>query len=101
MKTKFPAAWFLFALLAVAGLMVLPAFSHVPQYTVPGGGGAPVPDHWDMTSFPVVWQVNTNAGANISGDRNVGEVMQASFNTWLSAPNAALQATRGSDTGDA
>src|SRR5438105_2186088 len=100
MKTRFPAGWFLLGLVIAAGLCVAPAFSHVPQYSVPTGGGAPVPDHWDMSSFPVVWQVNTSVGSNISGASSVSDVMDASFASWLNAPNAAIHATRGSDTGD-
>ncbi len=85
------------ALLSAALLCVAPAFSHLPQYSVPNGGGAPVMDHWDMTS-PVMWQLNPNTGSNITGGGTVGNIMDASFGTWSSAPNAALRVARGADT---
>jgi len=87
-------------LLAVAFLLVMPAFPWLAQFTPPSGGGAPAADHWDFSAFPVVWNLNPQKGSNITGGRAVADVMQASFNTWQAAPNAALPVTRGSDVGD-
>jgi hypothetical protein len=88
------------ALIALASISVRPAFSGLAQFTNPAGGGAAAPDHWDFTAFTVVWQLNPATGSNISGGRSVGEVMQTSFDTWLAAPNAVLQVSRGADLGD-
>lgn len=87
-----------FALLvAVAAMvMVAPGYSYLPNYTSSNSG--PQPDHWDFSAFPVQWNLNPATGSNISGARSVADVMTAAFNTWLSAPNTALQASRGPDS---
>jgi len=87
-------------LVVLAVVAVLPAFSGLTQFTNPAGGGTPSPDHWDFTAFPVVWQINPATGSNITGNRAVTDVITASFNTWLSAPNLALQVSRGGDLSD-
>jgi len=88
-----------FALLTLAaGVLLLgtPAFSYLPDFTTPG----PQMDHWDFGAFPVTWNLNPSAGSNLdtSSGRTVADVMQASFNTWTSAPNAVVSVTRGADT---
>ena len=75
-----------------------PALSYLPQYTRPPGGGNPAIDHWDFSNFAVVWNLNPARNSNIQGGRSTADAIQASFNTWLSAPNAAVQVTRGADT---
>ncbi len=90
-------------LLAIAGLLgavlaPLPTYSYLLNLTVPMGGGAPQPDRWDFSSFPVVWNINPSHGSNIQGSRSVVDVIQASFNTWISAPNATLRVSRGADS---
>jgi Matrixin len=86
------------AVLTTAGLLVLPAHTYVFNYTVPSTGGDPQLDHWDFTAFPVVWNLNPSSGTNISGSRSITQVMEASFATWESAPNAAINASRGTDS---
>jgi hypothetical protein len=71
---------------------VAPAFSWLSQFT--GAGNA---DHWDFStgSFAVAWNLNPRTGSNITGGRNVHDVIAASFATWQAAPNAALSVTEG------
>ena len=86
------------ALVAAAAWMSVPAASWLVDYTVPSGGGAPQPDHWDFSAFPVQWNLNPSTGANITGTGTVASVIQSSFNTWTSAPGASVQISRGTDT---
>ncbi len=73
-----------------AGLLIsVPALSFVPNLT------SGQPDHWDFGAFPVTWNLNSGTGKNITGSVSVQQVITASFNTWLSAPNAALQVSQG------
>jgi hypothetical protein len=88
------------ALITLAAISVRPAFSGLAQFTNPAGGGTASPDHWDFSAFSVSWQLNPATGGNISGNRAVADVVQASFNTWLAAPNTVLQVSRGGDLGD-
>src|SRR2546423_1997693 len=84
-----------FSLLALAaGLLVaVPAFSFLPQLT------SSQPDHWSLTAFAVQWNLNpTTSGAKISGSQSVAQAMQASFDSWATAPNTALSISRGPDS---
>jgi hypothetical protein len=90
-----------FMLLLLAGMAALllvaaPGFSFLPDFTAPG----PQADHWDFSAFQVQWNLNPATGSNIAapGGRAVSDVMQAAFNTWSSAPNAAVAVTRGPDS---
>ncbi len=86
-----------FLLMGAIGIVLsIPAFSYLPMFT--RGGGVAQPDHWDFGAFPVVWTINPATGTNISGTRAVADVVQASFNTWTSAPNTAIALSRGPDT---
>ncbi len=78
-------------LAALAVLLAWPGFGYLPDYSTPG----PQPDHWNFAGFAVTWNLNPATGSNISGNRAVADVMQAAFNTWLSAPNAAIAVARG------
>jgi len=81
-----------FSLAAIAVLLsAAPAFSYLPDFT------GQQPDHWDFAAFPVTWNLNPAKGNNISGSTSVASVMQTAFNTWLSAPNTALNVSRGAD----
>jgi len=87
-----------FAVLFMLGgivLCALPAISHLAGYSK-SNSGLPVRDHWRV-GFPIQWNLNLKTGNNIQGSRNVAQVIQASFQTWLQAPNAALNASRGPD----
>ncbi len=82
------------ALLAGALLLSAPAFSYLPEFTgLPNFKGTPQPDRWDFSSkgFPVQWNLNPSVGSNVQGSATVATVIATSFNTWLNAPNAALQ----------
>ena len=80
-------------LTAASVIFVAPAYSFLPLLT------SSKPDHWSLAAFSVQWNLNPSTkGAKISGDRTVAEVMQASFNTWTSAPNTDLAITRGTDS---
>ncbi len=81
------------ALVALAVLLSAPAYSYLPSLTKPG----PSPDHWDFAAFPVTWSLNPATGNNISAGTDVHGIIAAAFNTWTSAPNAALAITEGSD----
>lgn len=78
-------------------VIAIPAFSYLPMYTR-STSGTPQPDHWNFTAFPVTWSLNTNIGSNVDNPTAAVSVIQASFNTWLSAPNTAIQVSRGSDS---
>ena len=74
-------------------LLAVPAFSFLPELT------SSQPDHWSLTAFAVQWNLNPNiSGAKISGSQSVAQVMQASFDTWATAPNTALSIAPGSDS---
>src|SRR5947207_13568555 len=78
--------------LAVSLLIAVPAFSFLPQLT------SSQPDHWSPTEFPIQWDLNpSTSGAHISGSQSVAQVMQASFDTWTSAPNTTVLLLRGPD----
>jgi hypothetical protein len=92
------AALVLLAIACVAVLLVAPAASWLPQYTTPAAGGTPLPDHWDLSAFQLQWNLNPSTGSNITGTRAVGDVMQASFDTWTAAPGTALSISHGNDS---
>ena len=90
--TKLIRAIIFAALVLALGLFaVSPAFSWLPQFT----GSSSNVDRWDFTAFPVTWNVNPSTGANIQGSRDVHAVIAASFQTWTSAPNTALNVSEG------
>ena len=79
--------------LAASLLLAVPAFSFLPQLT------SSQPDHWSLTAFAVQWNLNpSTTGAKISGSQSVAQVMQASFDTWATAPNTTLSISRGPDS---
>ncbi|OLB23714.1 MAG: hypothetical protein AUH15_02715 [Acidobacteriales bacterium 13_2_20CM_55_8] len=79
--------------LAAALLVAVPAFSFLPQLT------SSQPDHWSLTAFAVQWNLNpSTSGAKISGSQSVAQVMQASFDSWATAPHTALSISRGPDS---
>ena len=97
MTRPVPGMWYALLLLAAVGGMLLagtPGFSYLPNFTTPG----PQMDHWNLGAFPVTWNLNPAKNDNIKGSRSVADVMQTAFNTWTSAPNAALAVTRGPDS---
>ncbi len=53
-----------------------------------------VRNHW-ATTFPIRWNLNPETHSNIKGSRSVTDVIQASFQTWLQAPNTTLSISRG------
>jgi hypothetical protein len=55
-------------------------------------------DRW--TTLPVAWRVNTRTNSNIQGTRPITDVITASFNTWMAAPNTAVRAVDGGTTDD-
>lgn len=82
----------LLLVLLVSLLAVAPAFAWLPELT---GSTNPAVDHWNFNGFPVMWNLNPQTGSNIQGSRTVHDVMAASFATWLSAPNAAINVSEG------
>src|SRR5262249_13751543 len=42
---------------------------------------------------PITWQMTTTLGSNISGSREVGDVIRQSFKTWSSIPTALISFT--------
>ena len=71
--------------------IAVPAFSWLPQFT----GSSSNIDRWDFNSFPVTWNLNSATKTNITGNRNVHDVIATSFATWKGAPNAALAISEG------
>src|SRR5438874_7226373 len=86
----------LFAVAAIAILLSLPAFSYLPELTK----STQTPLHWDFATAAPVWQINTSTQSNVAntGQRSVEAVIQDSFSTWVSAPNAVLQISEGATT---
>jgi Matrixin len=81
------------AVLSAVVFVGQPASSHLAGYSR-SNTGMTVRNHWG-TSFPIRWNINPNTGENIKGSGNVADVIQASFQTWLQAPNTTLSASRG------
>ena len=87
----------LIGLVALVVLVSAPfASSHLNSYS--RAAGAPQQDHWPQSS-QIIWNINPAHGSNITGNRSVQDVISAAFNTWVSAPNAALNVVRGADSG--
>ena len=78
---------------AIAGLLIARSYSYVPSLTSASAGAQPF--RWDFSNGPVKWNLNPQAGSNISGNRAVGEVIAASFATWVAAPNAVVSIQQG------
>ena len=76
---------------------VIPAFSYLPMFTRTRTGAAEM-DHWDLGAFPLTYSVNPSLGSNFTGSGDPIQIIEASFNTWTSAPNTALSISRGPDT---
>lgn len=74
-----------------------PALSYLQQ--TQANAGKPANLRWDFSAFPVQWSLNPDtSSAKVSGDRSPADVIAASFQTWLSAPNLALSASRIDDS---
>ena len=89
---------FAFSVILLAGAMILalPAFSYLPELT---GTGSPQNNRWSFSAFQVQWNLNSSTtGAKIFGTRTVQQVIQASFATWIAAPNASIQLTQGANS---
>ncbi len=81
----------LLALAAVPGFSYLPMFTRSNATTV-------LPDHWNLAAFPLVYTVNPSVGSNFAPGTPPPQIVDASFATWTTAPNVALQISRGPDT---
>jgi hypothetical protein len=78
---------------ALAFGVTQPAASYLSNYTA--SGSSAFPDKW---AAPPLWNLNPARNANITGPRDLGEVMQTSFNTWAGAPGTTISAARGGDS---
>ena len=85
------------ALVAIVTLLAVPTFSYLPMFTR-STTATTQPDHWDLTAFQLIYDVNPAVGSNITGSVPAPQVVDASFMTWTTAPNIALQITRGPDS---
>ncbi len=81
------------ALIALAALLIVPAYSFLPSFTKPG----PAPDHWDFSAFPVTWNLNPATGKNVSPGTDIRGIITTAFNAWTSAPNSTLAIAAGPD----
>jgi len=82
------AAGLLLALAAISLLLVVPAYSYLPQ----GSGSASFTlDKWSSTPIPIAVSTNIAAGAKLYGSGYAGtnfyNVIQSSLATWNQAPN--------------
>lgn len=86
---RFNPVRFFAALCTAAALMLtIPALSYLNEYT------GQSPDHWDFAAFPVTYSFNPNVGTNVKGGSSAAlSVIQAAFDTWNKAPNAAINIT--------
>jgi hypothetical protein len=88
-----PARCFAALCATTALVLAIPALSYLNEYTGQN------PDHWDFAAFPVTYSINPNVGSNVHGGSAAATAaIQASFNTWNSAPNAAVNVTFGGNT---
>jgi hypothetical protein len=90
----------IFAVISLIALclgLAIPAFSYLLMYTRSSFGVAQ-PDRWDLTAFPITYSVNPALGSNFTGGGDPIQIVTASFNTWTSAPNTGVMASRGPDT---
>lgn len=87
---------FVIVLLLVLSFPPVPASSYV--FNFPSGSNGAIRERWPATAFPVTWRLNPSSGSNISGGRTLAEVIQASFATWLAAPNTTLSVMQGANT---
>jgi len=81
------------AVAAVALVSAPSATSYVSNYT--STGSTAFPDKWASTPR---WNLNPARNANISGSRDVAEVIQSAFGAWAAAPGSAADATRAADS---
>jgi hypothetical protein len=92
--------WRIYVLAAGALVLAvaLPAWPYLLEYT---SGNLQQPDRWNFGAggFTVEWNLNPGSrGSNVVGSPTVDQVIQASFNTWTSAPNATLPIGRGTNS---
>ena len=88
------ATFFLVVIAAVLLFHATPARSFIPELT--GGTGGPYSNRWNFSNgFAVQWNLNPNHNANVTGNRTVEQVMQASFGTWTATPNVSIPVTEG------
>ncbi len=83
--------------IALCLALAIPAFSYLPMYTRTRAGTAQT-DHWDLNAFPLTYSINPSVGSNFVGGGDPVQIIEASFNSWTSAPNTALTISRGPDT---
>ncbi len=100
MKTGRQWSRYSVVVLAFAGVLIaaVPAFSHLASRTT-AGGVVGARDHWAVQ--PIKWTLNpstTNAKVQDTSTRPVDVVIQASFDTWIGAPNTALTVSRQPDS---
>jgi len=101
---RFPhtTAWIALILLIAALFLIArritalkPVYSAQVQLTR-STTGVPSPDHWDFSSFGVMYQINPAVGSNITGGMSPAiTAVENAFGTWKSAPNASVQITQG------
>lgn len=84
-------------LMLLATLLALPAFSYLPMFTR-SNATTVQPDHWDLSAFPLTYTLNPAVGSNFVAGGSPAQIVDASFATWTSAPDVALQISRGADT---
>jgi hypothetical protein len=88
-----PARYFAAACVAIALILAIPALSYLNEYT------GQTPDRWDFSAFPVTYSINPSVGSNVHGGSAAAiSVIQASFDTWNKAPNAAVNVTAGANS---
>jgi hypothetical protein len=88
-----PARYFAAVCVAIALILAIPALSYLNEYT------GQTPDRWDFSAFPVTYSINPSVGSNVHGGSAAAiSVIQASFDTWNKAPNAAVNVTAGANS---
>ena len=75
--------------------LAMPAHSYLGEVT---GSDAQVKWNFAPGSFAVQWSLNPGKESNITGGRSLTDLVQSSFNTWTTAPNALVLVTRGVDS---
>ena len=96
--TALNRAWSWITAVAVACFalyLATPAHSYLGEVTQ---SNAQVKWNFAPGGFVVQWQLNPGTGSNITGGRAAADVIQSSFNTWTTAPNASIPVTRGGDS---
>lgn len=77
-------------------IAVIPLAAYVPRRVLTPAGLAF--ERWADSSFPIVWRLNTSKGSNITGTRDLAELVRLSSQAWSSVSTAQVSFSEGDTT---